>query len=828
MLLARYLGLALWSFVLSGCAGMMAHMESKSLFDEGKVEAGIAKLEEAVKAEPSNPEYRIALTNRRSEQINGHVMAAENFRKEGRLSDAEKSYQLALKYDANHVMAQQGLEAVVTERKHRLLVSEAEKIFKAGGAAAARDALEKLRPVLNENPSKKDALNLKARIDEVLAKEQQPEARLAEIFRKSITLEFRDAPLKAVFDVISKVSGLNFFFDKDIRPDLKTSVLAKNTTVEDAVRLLLVTNQLEQKVLNDNTILVYPNTAQKLQEYQSLSVRAFHLTNSDVKAVSNTIKTIVKTKDMVIDERLGLIILRDTPEAIRLAERIVALQDLSDPEVMLELEVLEIKRSRILDAGIQWPTQLSLSPLQAAGAPLTLEALRNLSSATTQATVGSMNFNLRKENQDGNILANPRIRVRNKDKAKILIGDRVPIITTTSTSTGFVSESINYVDVGLKLEVEPNIYLDEEVAIKVNLEVSSLVREVISKTGSLSYQIGTRGASTVLRLKNGETQVLAGLISDEERSSGTKLPGVGELPLIGRLFGSQKDDSQRSEIVLAITPRIVRTIRRPDLLIAEFESGTANSIGTPALRLGTAEPQKTKEATTPAPAAVTPAAPAPNVSAPAAPPSPTAAAPAQKPQAQATAIPAVSPTAAPAPASTSTNNSPAAGNEANRPRSGAVVTPIAPVSVVGAPPAATGAPVAVAWQMPAQVKAGEQFSAVLKLTSQGPLRGLPMLIGFDPQALQVVSAQEGDFFKQAGGQTNFSHRVDAAQGKVFVAIVRQGSADAGINGNTGVLTVAFKAIKAGQTKIQLLSATPEPAPATPIKLPLEQVIKIQP
>jgi type II secretory pathway component HofQ len=109
--------------------------------------------------------------------------------------------------------------------------------------------------------------------------------------------------------------------------------------------------------------------------------------------------------------------------------------------------------------------------------------------------------------------------VRNKEKAKILIGDRVPVITTTSNVTGFVSESINYVDVGLKLEVEPSIYLDEEVAIKVNLEVSSLVREIISKSGSLAYQIGTRGASTVLRLKDGETQILAGLISDEDRSS---------------------------------------------------------------------------------------------------------------------------------------------------------------------------------------------------------------------------------------------------------------------------------------------------------------------
>jgi general secretion pathway protein D len=281
---------------------------------------------------------------------------------------------------------------------------------------------------------------------------------------------------------------------------------------------------------------------------------------------------------MVVDERLSMIIMRDSPEVVRMAERIVAMQDLSDPEVMLEVEILEVKRSRLLELGIQWPGQLSLSPLQSSSAPLTLQALREISSATTQATVGSLTANARREDQDVNLLANPRIRVRNRDRAKVMIGDRVPVITTTSTATGFVAESVNYVDVGLKLEVEPTIYLAEEVAIKVGLEVSSVTKEVLSKAGTLSYQIGSRSAATVLRLKDGETQILAGLISDDSRSTASRVPGVGELPGLGRLFGSQKDDSQRSEILLSITPRIVRSIQRPDALAAEFDLGTGAAI----------------------------------------------------------------------------------------------------------------------------------------------------------------------------------------------------------------------------------------------------------
>jgi general secretion pathway protein D len=454
---------------------------------------------------------------------------------------------------------------------------------------------------------------------------------------------------------------------------------------------------------------------------------------------------------MVIDERLGIIILRDTPEAIRMAERIVALHDLSDPEVMLEVEIMEIKRTRLLELGIHWPSQLSLAPLQTSGQALTLEALKNLSSSTIQATTGSMIFNARKEDQDADILANPRIRVRNKDKAKIQIGDRVPVITTTSTSTGFVSESVNYVDVGLKLEVEPTIYLDREVAIKINLEVSNLVREITSKSGTLSYQIGTRGANTVLRLKDGETQILAGLISDEDRSNANKVPGLGELPIAGRLFGSKKDETQRSEILLSITPRIVRSIQRPDMLEAEFESGTESAIGAQTLRLTAVEP---------------------------------------------TAVEAKD----------------AAGTSAPT-----------PVQSSGS--------VSLTWQAPAQVKTGEQFSAVIQLASQAAIRGMPVLLSFDTQLLQVMGVQEGTYFTQNYGLTTFSHRIDPAQGKVYVALVRQGfggEESSGVNGSGSLLTVNFKSLKPGLAKIQVLSANPEPALASPITTPIETSVRVVP
>lgn len=565
--------------LLSGCAGSMAFRDGNQLLADGKTEAGLAKLDEAVRLEPRNAEYRIALASRRASIVNRTLSTAEGARRDNRLDAAEAAYRQVQSLDADNAMARQGLAALETARGHQRSLAQAEALFKNSGGKAGVEVMGLIRPVLIEQPNNPAALALKAKVDEAHLKEAQSGSKLAAAFRRPISLQFKDAPLKSVLDMIAQVSGLSFTLDQEVRGDAKATVGAKDTTVEDVLNILLVSNQLKMKVLSGASVLIYPNSAQKVKDYQPLVVRSFFLTNADVKAVSNSIRTIVKSQDMVIDERIGLILLRDTPEAIRMAERIVALQDISDPEVMLEVEILEIKRARILELGIQWPGQLSLSPLQIGDAPLTLQALKDLNASTTRATVGSLTANARKEDQDVNILANPRIRVRNKEKAKVMIGDRVPVITTTSVSTGFVAESVNYVDVGLKLEVEPTIYLDDEVAIKVNLEVSNLVREILSKSGTLSYQIGTRGANTVLRLRNGETQILAGLINDEDRSSANKVPGLGEVPVLGRLFGSQKDDGQRSEILLSITPRVVRSIRRPDLASAEFEAGTESSMG---------------------------------------------------------------------------------------------------------------------------------------------------------------------------------------------------------------------------------------------------------
>jgi general secretion pathway protein D len=805
---------------LAGCAGYRAYHQGRELIAEGKLAEGVSRLEEAVRLDPHNIEYRIALRSQREQAVTYTLLLAETARREGRIAEAEAGYRHVQSVDPTNSMAKQGLEALAMERRHRQIIAGAESELSKGTAADLEAVSEQLRIVLTENPAQPAALNLKARLQEARARRQTPAAELAAAYHKPITLEFHDAPLKTVFDAISKVSGINFFFDKDIRPDLKANVLARNTSIEDAIRLVLVTNQLEQKVLSPNSVLLFPNTPQKLKDYQTMSVRTFYLANADVKAISNTLKTILKTQDLITDERLGLIIMRDTPEVMRLAERLVALQDLADPEVMLDVEVLEIKRTRLIELGVSWPDQVGLSPLVASGQPLTLDQLLHLNKQTTAASINNATLTARHTDDNADLLANPRIRVRNKDTARVLIGDRVPVITTTSTSTGFVSDSVTYVDVGLKLEAEPNIYLDHDVAIKVHLEVSNIVKEVTSKAGTLAYQIGTRTADTVLRLKDGETQVLAGLIRDEDRVSGSRVPGLGSLPLLGRLFGSRQDSRDRGEIVLSITPHVLRSLRRPDLVQAEFESGTQSAIGARSLTFNTVEPEEGAAATPEAVGGTSrPSAAATDVrvtssasmaerrasaSAPTPESGPGAAAP---PAASGTLAAAVPPTPATAAATGS------GGDPNSVPESGAF-----------APPRLT-------WQLPDRVKAGEQFTALLNVTSDGPLRGLPLLIGFDPNVLQVVSVEEGSYLRQGSAATDFSHRADPIQGKVFVAAVRQNTSghDGGVTGTGSIVSVTFKAVRASDAaRIQLLSVSPEPAPAAPVSVPVVGAVKVVP
>ena len=610
--MARLIALSIGLLIVAGCAAQRAFNEGRELIDAGKIPEGLAKMDEAYRLDPRNQSYRGQYIRQRDFAVQRYLALAEKARVSNLFDEAQAAYHQALVLDSANPRASAGLESLRVERRHRALLAEADESFKKGDDA---NAYAKVKAVLSENSSNREAQLLLRRLEEKSFRAASVAPRLGTSLKKSITLEFRDTPLRTVFEMISKNSGLNFLFDREVRPDLRTTLFVRNTSIEDVIRFILVTNQLERKVLNENTLLVYPNTPAKAKDYQELMMRSFYLANADVKQISNMVKALVKTKDMYVDEKLNVLVIRDTPEAVRVVERLIANQDLAEPEVMLEVEVLEVATSLLTQLGIRWPTQASASVEGAGGAgTLTLPELRSRTASMVRLSVTDplLIANLQEQVGKSNLLANPRIRVKNREKAKIHIGDKVPVITSTTTATGVISESVNYLDVGLKLDVEPSVFLEDDVGIKVGLEVSSITQQIRSASGTVTYQLGTRNASTVLRLKDGETQVLAGLINDEDRRVADSVPGIGDLPLVGRLFSSHNNTQTKTEIVLLITPRILRNIARPELRFEEFPSGTEAVIGAPPLVLQSLYPSETGAAAAaqPAEGSAAPASPA--------------------------------------------------------------------------------------------------------------------------------------------------------------------------------------------------------------------------
>ncbi len=574
---------ALW---LAGCAAQQHNGDGMKLLRDGKTAEGLAALRKASELDPNNARYRIDYLAQRELASQAALNRADEARGAGRLDEAVKGYQEVLRFNEGSERAQRGLQLVQEQRKADAALALAEKHARAGQHEAAQDVLRRAAKDLPGNLSVQAQLRtLEEKLDAERATRERALAAQSS-FRRPVTLQFRDANLKMVFEALSRTANVNIILDRDVKSDLKTTIYVKDASVEDTIDLILLQNQLEKRVLNNNTLFVYPATSAKQKEYNELKVKSFQLSNVEAAHVANIIKSLLKTKDIVTDARTNTLVMRDTADAIAVAEKLVAANDVPDPEVMLEVQVLEVSADRVSNLGIKWPDSFGVSTPSNANTIGDLKALTRNDLVTTPLSVA---LNLMLQDTDTNILATPRIRTRNKEKARILVGDKVPVITNLLTPqqagvTSVITGSIQYVDVGIKLEVEPQVYVDNDVGIKINLEVSNIVKTVETASG-IAYQIGTRSAQTSLRLKDGETQVLAGLINDQDRSTASKVPGLGQVPVAGRLFSSNKGDATKSEIVLSITPRIVRPQTLPEARTGDVWSGTESVIRERPLRL---------------------------------------------------------------------------------------------------------------------------------------------------------------------------------------------------------------------------------------------------
>ncbi len=574
-----------------GCAGgRRAYKQGVKEGKRGDWDLAVARLTKAVDAEPDNLEYRIALDHARAEASRVHTEKAQEHLSASELEAAQEELEIAVKFDPGYRRAIDLLAAV----EHRIQKAEAEKAKREQLALAPSRPARLPTPVLSPRST------------------------------APITLKFNDTSLQKIFESLGKLAGVNVVFDPDFR-DKKVNFDVAGITFEQALDQLTLLHRLFYKVLDQNTIVLAPESPQKRRSYDDLLVQTFYLRYTETKEITAVVKGLLTGGSFKVVENptLGAITVTGTPDQVALAQRIIDANDKPRGEVLIELRILEVNTAKARDFGIRlsnYEGGVSFAPTSdtignSVSLRATLLSSVNLADfvVTLPSTVSAKLF----ENRSmARILAAPRLRASEGKKTSLKIGTEIAVPTTTFTtptagvSTYGPATSFSTRNVGVNLEMTPKISAGGEITLEVAAEFSSLgqLREV--SQGLKINDVLTRNVSGILRLRDGETTLIGGLRAQTETSSNAGLLGMGDVPILNRIFGSKSTNKEENEVVISMTPRVVRAP------VLEEEDLQAMPIGTdevkkvpgarqPLLGLGEPEPAPTPAPKSPEPGAAT-------------------------------------------------------------------------------------------------------------------------------------------------------------------------------------------------------------------------------
>jgi general secretion pathway protein D len=532
------------------------------------------------------------------------------------------------------------------------------------------------------------------------------------------------------------------------------------------------------KKISDDTILIIPKTKQKVDQYQDLLIRTFYLSNTKADDMVNLLRTMLETRRVYVNKELNSLVIRDTPEKIKLAEKIIEANDRIVAEVMFNVEVLEVSQSDQLKYGWRFSSNQIQGGLGSSGGDKALDAisLDTLRGGYTWFfTVPSIIVDFLKTEGEAKTLANPRIRVLDNKQAKVNIGDKVPILlssTTTQpisgTTTGVptITTNVEFKDVGIKLTVKPKVDLSNDVTLELNLEVTSLGDLVDLGNNVKQFRFGNRTAETVLNVKNGETVVIGGLIRDEDRVNYNKIPGLGDIPLLGKLFSGTDKTKQKTDVILTITPTVVRGLETPDRDLQYFWSGTEDTYSTKPLfsELPTTGEVRSDEN----PSIITP-----DESAPLPPP------PSVTPPIPPSFIPPTPLPPVPALPTPSTLPRRSSQPDSSEPTTTVVIQP-----------------------REARIPVTQEVTVGVVVNNVSQLSEAVLSVAYDPNVLQFRRVTEGNLMGKDGRTTSFVSSADPSTGQVKVYIKRLSDLQ-GVTGSGTLLFLVFSGKGTGASTIAL-------------------------
>lgn len=573
------------SLMLAGCAAFQnadirrgdRHVET------GNWEEAVVSYQQANRDDPFDRSLQAKLALARSQAANQYDERARLLLKDHRIDQAVEALKRALTLEPSNLERHMALSDAMRLKEAQDHLRAAEQLQ---GVGRLEEALEAYRRAAGLDFSLTKALEGIAALSE-----KQSAGRKGDKLTQPITLRFQNAKIKEVFEVLARAGGINIVFDKDVKND-PISIFIQDTPFEDALSLILSSNGLFSLKVDADTLLVSPNTKPKQEQYTDQVIRTFYLTTVKAKDMVALLKGMLDTKRMYANEQVNAVVLRDQPDKIKLAERIINANDRPDPEVLFDVEVLELNRTKSLKYGLTYGKSITAQVSGAAGTAnpgiFLWKELKSLGDQTYLFSLPpSVTLDFLKQDSDARTLASPKLRVVNKMKGEVNIGDKQPIllsttnvlpgqVTTGSVPTTSTATSVEFRDTGIKLSVEPTVRLLDELALKMKLEVTRL-GDLVTLQASPPIQVfrfGTRTAETTLQMKDGETIVLAGLIQDEDRKTRSTIPWLGDLPFIGWLFSAFTTDKITTEVILTITPHIIQPMVPASQEMQTLWSGT--------------------------------------------------------------------------------------------------------------------------------------------------------------------------------------------------------------------------------------------------------------
>jgi general secretion pathway protein D len=798
------------SAVMTGCTAGRAFRSGEEAARLGDWDAAVTYFTRAVQENPDKPEYRIALERARQSAAQEHISRARVLEQKDQLDLALIEYRQALEMDPTN----------------RTAASRA-----AALEQTIRDRIEAARP--------------KPRIETLREQAAQVRPLLDPGSRVPLKMTFNQSSLRDVLNTIGQASGINVQFDAQFT-DRPVSVTLDGVTLEQALQQIMTTNQKFYKVLDPKTIIVIDDNPTKHAQYDDLVLKVFYISHVEAQELSQLVNTIMRIPQMAVQPQMmpnktaNTIVVRATAHVMDVIERLIRANDKPRAEVVIDVQILEVNRARAKQFGINLnayalgftfspevaPPNTSAPPVAppASPPPFNLNTIsQGISTADFYMSIPTALVRFLESDDRTRTIAKPQLRGAEGQKLTLNLGDDIPVLQTVfgAAAPGGVAavpqSSYSYRSVGVNLEVTPRVTYEGEIILELMIENSTLGSS-IDVGGQLAPTFGTRKVSTRLRLREGESNLLAGLLGERERKQLRGFPGLLRLPVFSQFLSDNEQQIEQTDIVMLLTPHIVRTHELTAQDLSPIYIGTQQNVGLsgpPPLIAPPPEPvPSVGEAT---PSTIVPSTPG--------------VAPGGVPRPPVASEPGVPPVNKPVPPGTTAMPAPVTPLPGTPPTAPTGVPATPPGTPPRDPAAPATPPAGAAAATPAQIiittpgtafqVAGGPYTVPLSINNAQRVSQVTLTVTYNPGILRVRNAQDGTFMRQGGVTVSFTPRIDAAAGRVDIAIMRSGD-QIGASG-AGLLTaLLFDAVAPGSATIQVsgMATTPE---GTPVNLQFNPV-----